>query len=82
MSTSPQRGVSLRASYRSVVLDTAPGHRSVLRYPGLALARHIAGAVTEELWLPMGDEPTEADDEALIDALREALLWSGTAHSR
>jgi hypothetical protein len=48
----------------------------------LALARHPGGDQVEKMRIPVGAQPTEANDEALIAALREALLWSGTAHSR
>jgi len=82
MSTAPQRRVSLRASHHTVVLDTAPGHRSVLRYQGLALTRHVDREQLGEVWIPVGAEPMESDDEALIAALREALLWIGAACSR
>ncbi|WP_146060370.1 hypothetical protein [Amycolatopsis sp. CA-128772] len=32
------------------------------------------------VWLPMGEQPTFADDEALIAALRDALHWAGHQH--
>jgi hypothetical protein len=81
MSRSPQRRVS-HALATAARARQVPGQRSVLRYPGLALARHPGGDQVEKMRIPVGAQPTEADDEALIAALREALLWSGTAHSR
>ncbi len=80
MGTASQRRVTVGVSCRSVALDTAPGETRVLTYSGLVLTRHGSGEPRQETWLPMGEEPTEADDEALIAALHEALLWSGTAH--
>jgi len=44
-------------------------------YDGLSLVRHEPGRPDHETWLPLGDEPSEADDEAMIAALHKALLW-------
>jgi len=70
-----QRQVLVRAESRHVVVSDVEGGRETLTYPGVTLTRVIAGIPDEGLWLPMGERPSEVDDEALIDALRAAFLW-------
>ncbi|WP_134663978.1 hypothetical protein [Amycolatopsis sp. CFH S0078] len=52
----------------------APGAAFV--YPGVTLTRYENGEIVGTVWLPLGDAPTEADDELLIAHLHAALLWS------
>jgi hypothetical protein len=70
-----QRQVLVRAESRHVVVSDGDGGRETLTYPGVTLTRVIAGIADERVWLPMGERPTEDDDEALIEALRAAFLW-------
>lgn len=67
------RRVALHWQVRSAVLG--PAVTEQIDYPGIALTCHLDGAPTHQTWLPAGDDPDEADDEQLIAALREALLW-------
>ncbi|OXM43054.1 hypothetical protein CFP75_40130 [Amycolatopsis alba DSM 44262] len=56
------------------------GQREAGALPGIAVTRHERGHPVREDWLPVGtDEPTDADDETLIAALRTAWLWSRPA---
>ncbi|WP_410564826.1 hypothetical protein [Amycolatopsis sp. cmx-4-61] len=70
-----QRQVLVRAESRHVTVSDAHGGRETLTYPGVTLTRVIAGIPDEKIWLPMGERPSEVDDEALIEALRAAFLW-------
>ncbi|MFB9688793.1 hypothetical protein [Amycolatopsis plumensis] len=70
-----QRQVLVRAESRHVVFPGDDGGPETLTYPGVTLTRVIAGIPEEGTWLPMGDRPSEVDDEALIEALRAAFLW-------
>jgi hypothetical protein len=79
MSRSSDRRVSLRAQHRSLRLDLDSGCAVVLLYSGLTLTRHVGGRLECETWIPFGDDPTYVDDETLIAALRDALLWTTAA---
>ncbi|MGI8310346.1 hypothetical protein [Saccharopolyspora hattusasensis] len=47
-------------------------------YLGMPITRAVHGHAEE--WLPVGDDPTEADDEHAIQRLHAALCWQhGTA---
>ncbi|WP_410590055.1 hypothetical protein [Amycolatopsis sp. lyj-23] len=70
-----QRQVLVRAESRHVTVSDADGSRETLTYPGVTLTRVLAGTPDEKIWLPMGERPSEVDDEALIEALRAAFLW-------
>ncbi|MDQ7808917.1 hypothetical protein Q5425_34710 [Amycolatopsis sp. A133] len=70
-----QRQVHVRAESRHVVVSDTDGGRETLTYPGVTLTRMTAGVPDDQIWLPMGDRPSEVDDEALIAALRAAFLW-------
>jgi len=70
-----QRQVLVRAESRHVVVSDVDGGRETLTYPGVTLTRVIAGIPDDGLWLPMGERPSEVDDETLIEALRAAFLW-------
>lgn len=64
---------------RTVAVDDVNGRAETLSYPGIALLHHHGDRLVGEVWLPVGDAPTFADDEALIAALRTAWSWSRTA---
>ncbi|WP_328456944.1 MULTISPECIES: hypothetical protein [unclassified Amycolatopsis] len=80
------RRVDVAAQPRHVSLDQeavepvdpagAPGAGEQFEYPGIVLRRESDGAPPEETWLPMGDEPSDEDDERLIAALHDAWLWT------
>ena len=70
-----QRQVLVRAESRRVTVPDLGGSPETLSYPGVTLTRVIAGIPDDETWVPVGDRPSEVDDEALIAALREAFLW-------
>ncbi|WP_033260559.1 hypothetical protein [Amycolatopsis vancoresmycina] len=70
-----QRQVLVRAESRRITVPGADGGTETLAYPGVTLIRVIAGTPDDERWLPMGEQPSEVDDEALVTALREAFLW-------
>ncbi|MGW3967142.1 hypothetical protein ACWED2_45510 [Amycolatopsis sp. NPDC005003] len=70
-----QRQVLVRAESRHVVVSGLGDTSETLTYPGVTLTRVMAGIPDEGLWLPMGERPSEVDDETLIEALRAAFLW-------
>ncbi|MET8846391.1 hypothetical protein [Amycolatopsis sp. NPDC004625] len=70
-----QRKVLVRAESRRITVPGADGATETLAYPGVTLTRVIPGTPDDELWLPMGDQPSEVDDEVLVTALREAFRW-------
>lgn len=70
-STGARRSVTVRLERRCVLA----GADEVLTYPGILLVRRLGGVPVAETWLPLGVEPSEADDEHLIRELHEALLW-------
>lgn len=79
------RRVTVHAQHRSVALDninTSPdgatnrADRHGLSYAGVLISRMRGDASAEEIWLPMGNAPTFADDEKLIAALHQALHWA------
>lgn len=72
-----ERRVSIRVERRRVVLDDASGEPDTASCVGIMVVHHFPGCPDDERWLPMGDEPSEADDEALVVLLRDALRWGG-----
>ncbi|MBE1496290.1 hypothetical protein H4696_003390 [Amycolatopsis lexingtonensis] len=57
--------------------DSQPSHRvDELYYPGILVSHLQDGVVDHEMWLPMGETPTLADEEALIAALHAAMRWN------
>jgi hypothetical protein len=76
------RWVSVRLQHRRVSFaDDAPSSgedaadEQSVSYSGIVITSYEGGALVAERWLPLGVDPSEADDEALIEQLREALLW-------
>ncbi|WET77263.1 hypothetical protein P3102_24610 [Amycolatopsis sp. QT-25] len=72
---SADRVVQLRWEFRHVAEDG----RTALSYPGIAVIRRRLGEIVDRTWVPVGEEPTFADDEALIAALHAAWRWTGPA---
>ena len=83
----PGRWVSVRLQHRHVSIDEpvyeprpvagtgdAADDESV-SYSGIVITSYECGHMVGERWLPLGVDPSEADDERLIEQLREALLW-------
>ncbi len=67
---SAERVVQLRLESRHVAAEG-----EALSYPGISVVRHYDGHVVERTWLPVGEEPTFSDDEALIAVLQAAWRW-------
>jgi len=55
------------------------GGRAALSYPGISVVRCAEGEIVDRVWIPVGEEPTFADDEALITALHAAWRWTRPA---
>jgi hypothetical protein len=73
---SSARAVQLSWESRTAVLDEGGSRPEEVSYPGVAVVHHHDGRVVEQTWVPVGDDPTFADDEALIAALHAAWHWS------
>ncbi|MFC3456508.1 hypothetical protein [Amycolatopsis speibonae] len=71
------RVVQLLWAPRSVAFDNTDGTREILAYYGFALVRSCSGRAIAATWVPVGENPTFADDEALITTLRAAWAWGG-----
>ncbi|MDT8916140.1 hypothetical protein [Amycolatopsis sp. PS_44_ISF1] len=71
------RWVSVRLQHRHVRVhetDEADDRLS-LSYPGIAISNYDEGHLVGERWIPLGADPSEQDDELLIEQLRAAMLW-------
>jgi hypothetical protein len=76
------RRVDVAAQPRRVSLRegaAGPAPEEEFEYLGIVLERKDDGAPVDETWLPMGEDPSEEDDERLITALHEAWLWTTEA---
>jgi hypothetical protein len=69
------RWVTVALQHRQVCLGTADDRDSALSYAGIMIVHYAAGQKVSEIWVPLGTDPSEADDEELIQRLRGALLW-------
>ncbi|MFJ8911555.1 hypothetical protein [Amycolatopsis sp. NPDC102389] len=69
---SADRVVQLRWEPRRVAGDGG----AALCYPGISMIRRDEGEIVGRTWVPVGEEPTFADDEALIAALHAAWCWT------
>jgi hypothetical protein len=69
------RRVQLRLESRRTRVDDEPAVDD-LRYLGVTVERLVSDRVVDETWVPCGEEPSCADDEALIAAWHAALRWS------
>jgi hypothetical protein len=79
MNSPPRRQVRLCSTSRSVRVTTTDGSSDTCSQPGMSLRRHLDGRPAGQVWVPQGDPPDFADDEALIAALRGALIWEAAA---
>jgi hypothetical protein len=70
-----RRRVTLRLQHRQVCLGEPEEKRSKLSYAGLLITNYEFGVKVTEIWVPLGVNPSQADDEELIRKLRDALLW-------
>ncbi|MTD52694.1 hypothetical protein [Amycolatopsis pithecellobii] len=69
-----ERAVHVAVQLRQVTVDA--GDREVsLSYPGILLTGYEDGEQVWERWVPFGEDPSEEDDERLIEELHRALLW-------
>ncbi|MBB4685642.1 hypothetical protein [Amycolatopsis jiangsuensis] len=48
---------------------------AALSYAGILISRYDNGELVAQRWIPLGADPSEEDDELLIEQLRAALLW-------
>ncbi|MET8997963.1 hypothetical protein [Amycolatopsis sp. NPDC004169] len=80
------RWVSVRLQHRHVSFDEGfeadeplpdgdCADEASLSYSGIVISSFDRGEKVSERWIPLGVDPSEADDERLIEQLREALLW-------
>jgi hypothetical protein len=80
------RWVSVRLQHRHVSFDEGfeadeplpdgdCADEESLSYSGIVITGYDEGSKVSERWIPLGVDPSEADDERLIEQLREALLW-------
>ncbi|RSM75032.1 hypothetical protein DL991_29010 [Amycolatopsis sp. WAC 01375] len=72
---SADRVVQLRWESRHVADDG----RAALSYPGISVIRSRLGEIVDRTWIPVGEEPTFDDDEALIAVLHAAWRWTRPA---
>jgi hypothetical protein len=70
-----RRRVTIRLQHRQVCFGEPEEKRSKISYAGLLITNYEFGVKVTETWLPLGVDPSEADDEELIQKLRDALLW-------
>ncbi|WP_033291900.1 hypothetical protein [Amycolatopsis jejuensis] len=78
----PGRWVGVRLQHRHVRMDDRRcttaclgGDALTVSYPGILISSYDRGALVGERWIPLGADPSEEDDEVLIEQLRVALLW-------
>ncbi|MFJ7218529.1 hypothetical protein SAMN05421837_11251 [Amycolatopsis pretoriensis] len=80
------RWVSVRLQHRHVSFDEGfepdeplpdgdCADEGSLSYSGIVITGYDEGSKVSERWIPLGVDPSEADDERLIGQLRDALLW-------
>lgn len=68
------RAVRVKVHLKQVTVRSG-GRQVSLSYPGILLAGFEDGKQVCERWVPFGDDPSEEDDERLVEALHDALLW-------
>ncbi|GAB2975720.1 hypothetical protein LWP59_31985 [Amycolatopsis acidiphila] len=71
-----ERAVHVEVQLRHVTVD-AGGTPVSFSYPGILLTGSEDGEQVCERWVPFGDDPSDEDDERLVQALHQALLWQG-----
>ncbi|MCR6490666.1 hypothetical protein M8542_48500 [Amycolatopsis sp. OK19-0408] len=71
---SGRRQVRLRLETRVVpVLDDGP---ATVEYDGISILCFEDDRLVGTTWVPVGDDPSYADDDALLAAWHAALRWS------
>ena len=65
----------MSVQHKQVTVDASDGTQVSVSYPGILLVGYEGGVEVCERWIPFGEDPTEEDDERLIEALHTALLW-------
>jgi hypothetical protein len=70
------RRVDVVTCHRQVQLCVVDGPDSAITYARLSLRGYLGSRFVGEVWLPHGDDPSPADDDDLIAALRGAWLWA------
>lgn len=73
------RQVRVTMQLRRVDVDGPDGEPVSLSYPGMLLTGYEDGRKVCEHWIPLGAEPSVADDERLIDVLHAAMEWQNYA---
>ncbi|WP_181771475.1 hypothetical protein [Amycolatopsis pittospori] len=68
------RWVSVRLQHRDVRIESDVDDECV-SYAGIVITSFENGTKVGERWIPLGVDPSEADDEQLIQQLRDALIW-------
>lgn len=68
------RWVSVRLQHRDVWIEGDTEDECV-SYAGIVIISYENGEEVAERWIPLGVDPSEADDEQLIQQLRNALIW-------
>jgi hypothetical protein len=70
------RWVGVTLEHRQVCLDAAEEATAAdVSYAGILITHYDSAEKVSEAWVPLGVDPSEADDEELIQQLRGALLW-------
>ena len=74
------RWVCLTLQHRQICLDPSDEKCTKMSYAGILITHYECGVKVSEAWLPLGVDPSEADDEELIQRLRGALLWQAGSY--
>ena len=69
-----ERAVRVALQLKHVTVDAGRCPVS-LSYPGILLAGYEDGGLVAQRWVPFGEDPSEEDDERLVEALHRAILW-------
>jgi hypothetical protein len=69
------RWVGVTLEHRQVCFDAAEEEADGMSYAGILITHYDSSEKVSEAWVPLGVDPSEADDEELIQQLRGALLW-------
>ena len=69
------RSVKMSVERKQVTVESPDGRQVSVSYPGILLVGYDGDTAVCERWVPFGEDPTEEDDERLIQALHAALLW-------
>lgn len=75
-----ERAVHVEVHLKRVTVEV-DGRLVSLSYPGILLTGYEDGERVGERWVPFGDDPSEEDDERLVQALHQALRWQNHEES-